>query len=59
MHLPAEEPLWILALCTVPAAPGPATANLLSPIGVGTVSNRGAQIVLHDSRWSDSTPLPS
>ncbi len=58
LHLPPEEPLWLLALCTVPAAPDPATANLLAPIGVGTVSLRGAQIVLHDSRWSDHAALP-
>ncbi|MEM9458529.1 MAG: flagellar assembly protein FliW [Myxococcota bacterium] len=57
LHLDADEPLLVLALCTVPPAPEPATANLLAPIGVGTRSRRAAQIVLHDARWSDRDPL--
>lgn len=57
LHLDDDEPLLVLALCTVPHEPEPATANLLAPIGVGTRSLRAAQIVLHDSRWSDRDPL--
>lgn len=57
LHLHEDEPLLVLALCTVPGEPEPATANLLAPIGVGTRSRRAAQIVLHDARWSDRDPL--
>lgn len=59
LHLDDDEPLMVLALCTVPSKPEPATANLLAPIVVGLRSRRAAQIVLHDQRWSDHTPLPS
>jgi flagellar assembly factor FliW len=58
LHLAPDEPLLVLALCTVPPVPEPATANLLSPIAVGLRSRRAAQIVLHDPRWSDRAPLP-
>ncbi len=58
LHLLSDEPLQVLALCTVPTPPTPATANLLAPIGVGRQSGRAAQVVLHDGRWSDKTPLP-
>lgn len=58
LHLDGDEPLLVLALCTVPPAPETATANLLAPIAVGLRSRRGAQIVLHDPNWSDRTPLP-
>jgi flagellar assembly factor FliW len=58
LHLLDDEPLVVLALCTVPLPPEPATANLLAPVAVGLYSRRAAQIVLHDPRWSDHTPLP-
>lgn len=58
LHLDEDEPLLVLALCTVPTAPEPATVNLLAPIGVGLRSRRAAQIVLHDPRWGDRMPLP-
>lgn len=58
LHLEEDEPLLVLALCTVPPAPAPATVNLLAPIAVGLRSRRAAQIVLHDARWSETTPLP-
>jgi len=57
LHLDADEPLMVLALCSVPTKPEPATANLLAPIVVGLRSCRAAQIVLHDQRWSDRTLL--
>jgi len=57
LHLEEDEPLLVLALCTVPPAPEPATVNLLAPIGVGLRCRRAAQIVLHDARWSNETPL--
>jgi flagellar assembly factor FliW len=59
LHMPDDEPLLVLALCTVPPAPEPATANLLAPFAVGLRSRRAAQIVLHDARWSDHAPLPA
>jgi flagellar assembly factor FliW len=58
LHLAEDEPLLVLALCTVPPAPEPATVNLLAPLGVGLRSRRAAQIVLHDPRWGDRMPLP-
>lgn len=58
LHLDDDEPLLVLALCTVPQAPAAATANLLAPIVVGLRSRKAAQIVLHDPRWSDDAPLP-
>lgn len=58
LHLDDDEPLLVLALCTVPPAPEPATVNLLAPLVVGLRSRRGAQIVLHDPRWTDGTLLP-
>lgn len=59
LQLLDDEPLLVLALCTVPAAPEPATANLLAPLAVGLRSRRAAQIVLHDPRWSNRAPLPT
>lgn len=59
LQLLDDEPLLVLALCTVPAAPEPATANLLAPLAVGLRSHRAAQIVLHDPRWSNRAPLPA
>jgi flagellar assembly factor FliW len=44
-----DEEIFILALCTIPAAPEAPTANFLAPIGVGRDCRRGAQVVLHDS----------
>jgi flagellar assembly factor FliW len=58
LQLSSDEPLVVLALCTVPRSPEPATANLLAPVAVGLHSRRAAQIVLHDPRWSDHAPLP-
>ena len=57
LHLDEDEPLRALAPCTVPAAPAEAFANLLTPIGVGASSLRGAQVVLHDATLSARTPL--
>lgn len=59
LQLREDEPLLVLALCTVPSSSEPATANLLAPVAVGLRSGRAAQIVLHDPRWSDRTPLPA
>ena len=59
LRLLDDEPLLVLALCTVPSAPEPATANLLAPLAVGLKSRRAAQIVLHYPRWSDHAPLPA
>lgn len=59
LRLRDDEPLLVLALCTVPPGSEPATANLLAPVAVGLESRRAAQIVLHDSRWSDHAPLPA
>jgi flagellar assembly factor FliW len=59
LRLRDDEPLLVLALCTVPAGSEPATANLLAPVAVGLESRRAAQIVLHDSRWSDHALLPA
>lgn len=59
LQLREDEPLLVLALCTVPSSLEPATANLLAPVAVGLRSRRAAQIVLHDPRWSDRTPLPA
>jgi flagellar assembly factor FliW len=59
LRLREDEPLLVLALCTVPPGSEPATANLLAPVAVGLESRRAAQIVLHDSRWSDHAPLPA
>jgi flagellar assembly factor FliW len=46
-----DEPLALFVLCTVPPAPGTATANFMAPVGVGIHSRRGAQVVLHDSPY--------
>jgi flagellar assembly factor FliW len=59
LRLHDDEPILVLALCTVPASPEPATANLLAPLAIGLQSRRAAQIVLHDPRWSDRTLLPA
>lgn len=58
LHLEDDEPLRALAPCTVPAAPEEAFANLLTPIGLGARSLRGAQIVLHDATLDARVPLP-
>ncbi len=57
LHLREDEPLLVLALCTVPPPPEAATVNLLAPIALGLRSLRAAQIVLHDPRWSDRMRL--
>jgi flagellar assembly factor FliW len=44
-----DEEIFVLAICTVPPAPGEPTANFLAPIGIGRTCRRGAQVVLHDS----------
>jgi flagellar assembly factor FliW len=59
LRLRDDEPLLVLALCTVPPTPEPATANLLAPFAVGLESRKAAQIVLHDPRWSDHAALPA
>jgi len=59
LRLHDDEPILVLALCTVPTSGEPATANLLAPVAVGLQSRRAAQIVLHDPRWSDQAPLPA
>lgn len=52
LRLEPDEEIGVLALCTVPPAPAPPTANFLAPIGIGMHSRRGAQILLHDSGYS-------
>lgn len=59
LHLDEEEPLLVLAICTVPPVPETPTANLLAPLAVGLRSRVAAQIVLHDARWSSHAALPA
>ncbi len=51
------EELGVLAICTVPPAPGKPTANLLAPIGVGVTSRKGAQVVLHETGFGAREPF--
>ena len=49
LDIAPDEEIFILAICTIPAAPAEPTANFLAPIAVGRDCRRGAQVVLHDS----------
>lgn len=58
LHLEPDEALHVMLLCTVPAAPEPATVNLVAPIGLGMQCLKAAQIVLHDPALEERLPLP-
>lgn len=56
-ELEPDEELAVLAICRVPPPPEEPTANFQAPIGVGLRTRRGAQILLHDSRYGMHMPF--
>lgn len=52
-----EEDVFVLVICTVAASPARPTANYLAPIGVGSTSRVGAQVILHETGLSSAEPL--
>lgn len=52
-----DDEIIVLSICTVPPAPDQTTVNLLAPIGIGVQSRQGAQVILHDSKYSPQTEL--
>lgn len=57
LRLDPTEEVMLLVICTVPAAPSEPTANMLAPIGIGVQSRRGAQVVLHDTKYKARQPF--
>jgi flagellar assembly factor FliW len=55
LELSEDEEIVVLALCTIPPRPGKPTVNLLAPIGVGLNSKRGAQVLLHETKYEART----
>jgi carbon storage regulator CsrA len=55
--LEGDEPIDVLAICTLAAAPEQPTANLLAPVAIGRKSRRGAQVVLHDAAYDARHPI--
>ena len=51
LDLPEDEEVVVLSLCTIPPRPAKPTVNLLAPIGVGLKTRKGAQVVLHETRY--------
>jgi len=56
-ELASDEEIAVLAICCVPPEPEPPTVNLQAPVGIGLRSRRGAQILLHETRFDMRMPL--
>jgi flagellar assembly factor FliW len=52
LDLALGEPIIVLGICTVPAAPELPTVNLMAPLGIGLTTKVGAQVILHDRPFS-------
>lgn len=52
IDIAVDENIIVLGICTVPAAPEVPTVNLMAPIGIGLTSRQGAQVILHDRKYS-------
>ena len=57
LDLEAEEDVVVVAICTIPPRPNQPTVNLLAPIGIGVQCRRGAQVVLHETRYDARMPF--
>lgn len=55
LELEEGEDCVVLALCTIPPRPAKPTVNLLAPIGVGLQSKKGAQVLLHETKYEART----
>lgn len=53
----AREELLVLAIVTLAAAAGGATANLRAPVVLNTGTRRARQVVLPDGRWDVAEPV--
>jgi flagellar assembly factor FliW len=51
------EDVLLLVIITLGASPADATANLLGPIVINTVTSHAAQAVLQGQPWTSRTPL--
>jgi len=57
LDLEEDEEVVVIAICTVPPRPATPTVNLLAPIGIGVSSRRGAQVVLHETKYEARVPF--